>query len=915
MDNLPVKAKEKKMNIFQKIRLALFKRQKFTMERYINAPEYIKTDNLVIYKIVYTDNNNIEENLLQIPESKMLELLDKDIININKFSIEKQVELISKLPDLAKTNRLNTERKFLIIDKAIKNNLNDLISDFYPSFQQEYLRHLKENGRLNNTLPIILKYLDKGNIDEIVRQDNSLLIYLDEKQQIDYIHRPGKEEYFKYINSDIQLQYMQENPKYIELASDEAQEKFTLLDKNNFSKTTTEFQLKTIAKIPKAFEYANDKVKYKVWNDPKDERATDSAISLLKKDIRNSKYLNLTFERDYYPYILKYLKLFNNIQDEDIETIKKYFLHSKMFDAKGNLLPSNIALHGACPEENRGIDDYTANQIDIIHKLNINQIESLVSIDSNYVLPYLVDNGESFNAKLYLFILNEEQSQYSKNRCKELFGSMFGRENLAKINECIDIIYDMQQKENDNLRNASKKSFKLGVENNDEINQMREVENIPLNQLKVIFNKNIIENNSPEMIKAYIEKYSFGQDNSTEFKKLLENAYGVHAREILDSRPGLNVHSINSLEVFDERIIENFGEAFVHDLISYNIRDFSNFLEVIKDENKLENFKIYYSVLTNIMGNNVETMQKAISEYYYNEELLKNVKDVELSDTQYDNLISVLCSENNRYNIDTLQELQKFDEIANEITRKELEKASTAEEIKKVISEHILGLDYEHNYRTRNYGDSFEYLINMYDISSEEKRKELYTDSEFKMLEVINFISKESNPTKLLQIAEELMNEKGARNSVAIYNAVDKMKEHQMEILNDSFLTIDKMEEACKIEYGKESPLITKSIREDGIVQYSLEGIDFTFLQHRTTGFPLYDILNYEGQLGNNAICTRMVHSKNLYPLPEGLGYTNIEKNGIIAYQGTDAGTNHMPKLVRGTATFMRGKYNSKDRF
>ena len=35
----------------------------------------------------------------------------------------------------------------------------------------------------------------------------------------------------------LQLQYMQENPKYIELASDEAQEKFTLLDKNNFSKT------------------------------------------------------------------------------------------------------------------------------------------------------------------------------------------------------------------------------------------------------------------------------------------------------------------------------------------------------------------------------------------------------------------------------------------------------------------------------------------------------------------------------------------------------------------------------------------------------------------------------------------------------------------------------------------------------
>lgn len=202
----------------------------------------------------------------------------------------------------------------------------------------------------------------------------------------------------------------------------------------------------------------------------------------------------------------------------------------------------------------------------------------------------------------------------------------------------------MQREQYNNLKKSGARAYKLGVKNNDEISQMRSVEEIPMNQFKIIFNKNIIENNSIETINKYFEKYRLGQDNSEELKVLLEKAYGPHAREILEARSELDVHSLNSLEVFDRRIMENFGEAFVHDLISYNIRDFSGFLEVIKDENKLLNFKTYYKVLTNIMGNNVETMQKAFSEFIYNEELLENVNDVELTDKQYSNLISVLCS-------------------------------------------------------------------------------------------------------------------------------------------------------------------------------------------------------------------------------------------------------------------------------
>ena len=44
MNNELVEIKEKELNIFQKIRKAFFKMQKFTIEKYKKAPDYIKED-------------------------------------------------------------------------------------------------------------------------------------------------------------------------------------------------------------------------------------------------------------------------------------------------------------------------------------------------------------------------------------------------------------------------------------------------------------------------------------------------------------------------------------------------------------------------------------------------------------------------------------------------------------------------------------------------------------------------------------------------------------------------------------------------------------------------------------------------------------------------------------------------------
>ena len=73
------------------------------------------------------------------------------------------------------------------------------------------------------------------------------------------------------------------------------------------------------------------------------------------------------------------------------------------------------------------------------------------------------------------------------------------------------------------------------------------------------------------------------------------------------------------------------------------------------------------------MGNNVETMQRAISEYIYFDELMPKYKNVELTDEQYSNLASVLCSRDNQFDINTLQQLQDYDKISNEYIQKKIE--------------------------------------------------------------------------------------------------------------------------------------------------------------------------------------------------------------------------------------------------
>lgn len=194
-----------------------------------------------------------------------------------------------------------------------------------------------------------------------------------------------------------------------------------------------------------------------------------------------------------------------------------------------------------------------------------------------------------------------------------------------------------------------------------------------------------------------------------------------------------------------------------------------------------------------------------------------------------------MCSHRNPFNIKTLEELQNYNEIANKELKNQMEKCQSEPELKEIISENFLGMEYK--YKTQ-YGDSVEYLNLMYDLQNNPEKT--YTNDEREMLEVLSFIRNEENIFKLKEFATLLMQQEGIRNPITLQTAIAKTKHEQTNILNQGLLGIDKIEAAIEEEKNKEDPSCYKE-EIDGVTVYHLNGIEYTVLAHNPIGLDNND--------------------------------------------------------------------------
>ena len=872
MNNEIIVKQRKKLNIFQKARLKFQEnRKQISFEEYTKLPEYIKEDAIII-RTLFRTNDLTEDQIIQIPKYQLETAIG--IRNLaHKFSVPKKAEFIEK-GYLNIKNSSEEEKNSLLDFMVIQNKQYAFVRYISGDRTDEIncLRLFKEKGQLEEVLPNVIDYFSET-VKDIIEKRPNLLGNLSQEKQENCIQKEPN--LLAYAKPEIQLQYIEKDIRCLKNASNDVKKMLIERNPDMIINLDFELQLEMVSAKPslmKKLPFETQKNIYKLFGKSSQDTERDSniIINLLKDDMNNTKYLDF-IENHYVDDInLCYYKLFDGIEEWNNDKLINTILHSKMMSAIG-CIDEMASLRTGRLQITDGKVRYNKEQIRIIQKLSQEQISELINIDSNYSLAFFLDK------------------ENGREECKQLFSYMYGEDKLQEYEKSIDIIFDKEIEEK-----------KKNVSRNNGVEPIEE-RKLPLEELKVIFNKTIIEKNSALSIEEYLQN---GNADKELFRKIIQKAYGEKAYEILKSRPELDAHNINSLEIFSDNILGEYGEAFVHDCISYNLVDFSEFLDVTKNPQKQELFNTYYAVLTKVYGENVETMQKAISEYSYIEELLENARNVELTDKQYTNLISVMCSNRNPYDIKTLVELQNYHEIANQELEQQMRGCQDIEDLKELISTSFLGMHY--GYETE-YGDSVEYLNLIYDLQKESKT--VYTNDEKKMLEVLSFLHNEENTFKVQEFAYFLMQQEGIRNPIALQTAINKTKEEQTNILNQSLLGIDRLEDIIEKEKDKEDPLAYKE-EIDGVEVYHLNGIDYTVLQHD----PFMGIkesekasarnrwIDYEGQQGTTNICCAVENSKFESRNINGFLFTKMDNNMIVGIGKKDMQTSHQPKLVRNSS-------------
>lgn len=169
----------KKLNIFQKIRGKIFFLRKFNYERYANAQEYIKLSDKFASKIPIDGFGHIKY-LELIPESKIPELIDKYLIDINDLTERQQIDIIKQNPQKS----LDIKNLMQLIDCAIE--LKDYtffdIINSDRRIEVEYLMHLKENKALD-VVPNLMQYFTQATVEKLLQQKPELINYLGEENQ------------------------------------------------------------------------------------------------------------------------------------------------------------------------------------------------------------------------------------------------------------------------------------------------------------------------------------------------------------------------------------------------------------------------------------------------------------------------------------------------------------------------------------------------------------------------------------------------------------------------------------------------------------------------------------------------------------------------------------------------------------
>ena len=767
-------------------------------------------------KQMYLDNKDMQSNeivlshlffnytflICMLPLEFQKTMINSNLSMFNYGSPEAKKSLVS---DWLKDN------KFFMNSK----NLN-LDTEEYESYICMYFNQPNDVAKLfMDDLYKVIEILSSHDMKRTEDIINSIKDELTERQW-DFILKVNPI-FIKYANQDIQNKYS-DSEEYSKYISGEAREKYI---KNQLEKVSSDISLMKDMPIDIQKEFIISSPYMINYIDE------DLLTELLKYDIELLKYVNISsFKNTEVIY-----NVLENVVNNDINEIINVFVDKCLLNAKGKLFRYD-------KNSNNISYQTTKRLVRIIQNLSIDNIISLINIDVNYAVTYVVPlYNENIDRSEKESIALEANS-----RCLNLFKAYYGEQIYAKYYKIINKIY------NEYISNIEKYDW------------AKDYDSI-MDLFKVIFNKNIVLKNSPEKLSVFVGIslfYKGKENNNTQsasiklLNELLSNAY--NKKISLENE----MYDIMSLEIFDNRL-SFINQDLLTDISKYNYINMSTLLYIVKNEEYRSLFVDYYSILSKIGGENKETLLTAIENFTYYKDILKDIKDKELSNDECNNLIRLLVSSGNYLNVKTKDELSAYD--INLLKRLLSDWTNNNDEVirKNLICNYLFNKPYNEKGDTlwlelstvKNYCDICDIdVINDLNI---------LTDAELKLLNVIKLLFSVNDSELLIAFLDSIVNSKIEINIVSVMNLFNKLKKYKIDIINNQIVSLDDIENL----YESSTDAVTKEDME-GVTIYRFNNQDFKVLSSFSNDGVHYDF-KYISEI-----------TKNCY------GYNKLVKTGSV---------------------------------
>lgn len=740
----------------------------------------------------YLDNKEFENN-----EIVLSYLFFKQPQLIRILPLDFQVSRLNSNLTMFEYGSVEAKRKLVLSwfsDNKFFTNANaiNLSEEEYESYIKLYFQQPKDVAKLFMVdMRTVIEVLSKADIkktEEIIAEIKDDLTDRQWEFIIDACPL-----LIKYASQEIQNKYA-EDEKYNKFINGEAREKFIQkqvdLLKDDISK------IKDMP-IDVQCEYIN---KYSYMINSID---SETLVNLLQYDIDLIRNINISSLKNPKDHSLEIVYgLLSNIESYSIKEIINIMINKGLMNAKGKLYRFDKSSNDCSYQ-------YTTQSIEIIQRLNVEQIVSLIRIDANYILPYVAplfySDYDSENKEKVIIDCN--------SRCLSVFKAYFGEEIYENYYKVINKIYNEYL--TDYIRYDFTKDYSSLVD-----------------LLKVLFNKQIITKNNVEKVTVFIGmsllyKSSKKRVENNPTIKLLNDMLSVAYDK--DINVSCELYRINSLELFDSKF-DFISPKLLNDYNKYNFLNISSLLFIVKSKKGYELFKKYYKIVCAIHGESKETLFKACENFHYYIDILRDIDGKELTAIQESNLVDLLATYANNCRITNTDELSKYDILLLKKLVGEISVIKDENVYKNLVCTYLFNRGYD---QKGNIGlldsDTIKEMCDIFDenllIDVEENGECVFSDEEINLFKMIKLMFDVTDSELLFTYLDTYLTNKVDRNIVSIISFFNKLKKYRLDIINNQIVTLDEIEFLCE-----NNPSIAKKSNEDGVDIYTVIGQDFKVL-------------------------------------------------------------------------------------